>query len=97
MSETENVVDDFLDKKLKFSEEIDEAQAAARIALRLACDSGTASEISQLANSIQAINNVWYLNQEQIRELVEIKEGKRYKATSTDVYRRALKYSEGKE
>ena len=70
MSETENVVSDYLlNERLKLGREIYQAQIFARAALQLACKSGTAEEILELAISIKTNDKAWHINQEQAAQI----------------------------
>lgn len=102
MSETENtdVASKFLDGKLKLGKEIDEAQRAARVALQLACESGTAEQILELAVSVKTIDKAWHINQEQVREFWNAKPKNDVLfsdvKTSDNIYH-AAKYSKDEE
>jgi exonuclease VII small subunit len=99
MDETENVVNNFLNGKLKLGEEINSCQRAVRIALQLASELSNAQVLMDLAIAISTIDKAWKINQEEIEELQQVIncQGEAiYNPVSTKIYH-AAKYLEGKE
>ena len=69
MSENNNTpAQTFLNSKLELAKEIDKAQRASRAALKLACESGSADIVMQMAIAIETIDKAWHINQEQVKE-----------------------------
>jgi hypothetical protein len=69
MNENDNTpAQTFLSTKLELAKEIDKAQSASRAALKLACESGSADIVMQMAIAIQTIDKAWQINQEQVKE-----------------------------